>query len=41
MTGIITSNAPGVPTWGIGLAIVIMVSLVIFGGIKIISKVCE
>ena len=31
----------GVPTWGIGLAIVIMVSLVIFGGIKIISKVCE
>lgn len=41
MTGIITSNAPGVPTWGIGLAIVIMVSIVIFGGIKIISKVCE
>ena len=38
---IITSNAPGVPTWGIGLAIVIMVSIVIFGGIKIISKVCE
>ena len=41
MTSIIVSNAPGVPTWGIGLAIVIMVSIVIFGGIKIISKVCE
>ena len=41
MTGIITSNAPGVPTWGIGLALAIMVSIVIFGGIKIISKVCE
>ena len=41
MTGIIVANAPGVPPWGIGLAIVIMVSLVIFGGIKIISKVCE
>ena len=41
MTDIITSNMPGVPPWGIGLAIVIMVSLVIFGGIKFISKVCE
>ena len=41
MTGIITSNFPGIPAWGIGLAIVIMVSIVIFGGIKIISKVCE
>ena len=41
MTDIITANMPGVPSWGIGLAIVIMVSLVIFGGIKFISKVCE
>ena len=41
MTGIITSNFPGIPTWGIGLAIVIMVSIVIFGGVKVISKVCE
>ena len=41
MTGIIMSNFPGIPAWGIGLAIVIMVSIVIFGGIKIISKVCE
>lgn len=41
MTDIIISNAPGVPEWAIGLAIVIMVSLVIFGGIKSISRVCE
>lgn len=41
MTDIIISNAPGIPAWSIGLAIVIMVSLVIFGGIKIISRVCE
>ena len=41
MTGIITSNFPGIPTWAIGLAIVIMVSIVIFGGVKVISRVCE
>ena len=41
MTGIITSSIPGIPTWGIGLAIVIMVSVVIFGGVKVISRVCE
>ena len=41
MTGIILSNAPGIPAWGIGLAIAIMVSAVIFGGVKVISKVCE
>ncbi len=41
MTGIITSNAPGIPEWAIGLAIVILVSIVIFGGVKSISRVCE
>ncbi|WP_302390967.1 alanine/glycine:cation symporter family protein, partial [Eggerthella sinensis] len=41
MTGIVMSNAPGIPAWGIGLAIAIMVSVVIFGGVKVISKVCE
>ena len=41
MTGIITANCPGIPTWAIGLAIVIMVSVVIFGGVKVISQVCE
>ena len=41
MTSVIESNAPGIPVWGIGLAIVIMVSIVIFGGVKVISRVCE
>ncbi len=41
MTGVVTTNMPGVPEWGIGLAIVIMVSVVIFGGVKVISRVCE
>ncbi|MEG0324049.1 MAG: amino acid carrier protein, partial [Raoultibacter sp.] len=41
MTGIITTNIPGVPAWGVGLVIVIMVSVVIFGGVKSISRVCE
>ena len=33
MTEVIATNLPGVPAWGIGLAIVIMVSIVIFGGV--------
>ncbi|MDO4291563.1 MAG: sodium:alanine symporter family protein [Eggerthellaceae bacterium] len=41
MTEVITTNLPGLPTWGIGLGIVIMVSAVIFGGVKVISRVCE
>ncbi|MEF9841152.1 MAG: sodium:alanine symporter family protein [Raoultibacter sp.] len=41
MTDVIESNFPGIPAWGIGLAIVILVSLVIFGGINVISRVCE
>ena len=41
MTEVISTNLPGVPAWGIGLAIVIMVSVVIFGGVKVISNVCE
>ncbi|WP_369809428.1 alanine/glycine:cation symporter family protein [uncultured Adlercreutzia sp.] len=41
MTEVISTNLPGVPAWGIGLAIVIMVSVVIFGGVKVISSVCE
>ncbi|RNL40935.1 alanine/glycine:cation symporter family protein [Paraeggerthella hongkongensis] len=40
MTGIITSNAP-VPAWMVGVAIVILVSVVIFGGVESISRVCE
>lgn len=41
MTGVITANFPGIPEWGIGLAIVILVSIVIFGGVNVISNVCE
>ena len=41
MTDVISTNLPGIPGWSIGLAIVIMVSVVIFGGVKVISKVCE
>ena len=41
MTGIIESNFPGIPTWAIALVITILVSLVIFGGVKTVSNVCE
>ncbi|MGI6045690.1 MAG: alanine/glycine:cation symporter family protein [Eggerthellaceae bacterium] len=41
MTSIISSNLPGIPTWIIGALIVIFVSLVIFGGVKSIARVCE
>lgn len=41
MTGIIGGNLPGVPSWVIGLIISVCVALVIFGGVKSISTVCE
>jgi AGCS family alanine or glycine:cation symporter len=41
MTGIITANFPNIPTWLIGFITVVMVSIVIFGGVKWISRVCE
>ena len=40
MTGIIASSVP-VPTWAIGIGIVVLVSVVIFGGVRTISNVCE
>ncbi len=40
MTSMITTNFPGVPTWLVGVVIVVLVALVIFGGITWISKVC-
>ncbi|WP_080798883.1 alanine/glycine:cation symporter family protein [Arabiibacter massiliensis] len=40
MTGIITANVDVAP-WVIGIAIVVLVSVVIFGGVQSISKVCE
>ena len=41
MTGIIESNFPGIPEWLIALVIAILVSVVIFGGVKTVSVVCE
>ena len=41
MTGIIESNFPGIPEWLIALVIAVLVSLVIFGGVKTVSTVCE
>lgn len=41
MTGIIESNFPGIPEWLIALVISILVSVVIFGGVKTVSVVCE
>ena len=41
MTGIIAANAPGVPVWLIGIVIVVLVAVVIFGGVKTIAAVCE
>ncbi len=46
MTGIITSSIqlPGgveIPSWILGAAIVVLVGIVIFGGVKSISRVCE
>ena len=41
MTGIITSNVTSIPSWLIGAIIVVLVSIVIFGGVESISRVCE
>ncbi len=41
LTDVLVSNIPGIPPWSIGLAVVVLVSVVIFGGVKSISRVCE
>ena len=41
LSSVITTNFPGVPSWAVGLIVVILVSIVIFGGVKSISRVCE
>ena len=41
LSGVIVENVPGVPTWAIGLAVVVLVSIVIFGGVKWLANVCE
>ncbi|MBR3689750.1 MAG: sodium:alanine symporter family protein, partial [Eggerthellaceae bacterium] len=41
ITGIVTSSFPAIPKVAVALVIAIMVSIVIFGGVKTISNVCE
>ncbi len=41
MASVINANFPEVPEWAVGLVIVLLVSLVIFGGISQIAKVCQ
>ena len=41
MTGILTSSGVALEPWIIGIAIVVAVGAVVFGGVKIISQVCE
>jgi AGCS family alanine or glycine:cation symporter len=38
---VITKSFPMVPTWLIGAIIVVIISLVIFGGVRAIARVCE
>lgn len=41
MTGILTSSGIAIEPWIIGLVIAFLVAIVIFGGVQIISNVCE
>ena len=41
ISGIITSSIPAIPAWAVAVVIVVAVALVIFGGVKTISNVCE
>ena len=41
VSDVITENIPGIPDWGIGVALVILVALVMWGGVKGIARVCE
>lgn len=41
LTGIVVSTLPMIPSWAVGLAVVILVSVVIFGGVQVIARVCE
>lgn len=39
--GVVRSNLPGVPAWVVGAVLVVLAGLVIFGGVRTISRVCE
>lgn len=38
---IVSENFPSIPDWGVGAALVIMVTLVMWGGVQGIARVCE
>lgn len=38
---VITTSFPIVPSWAVGAVIVVVISLVIFGGVRAIARVCE
>jgi AGCS family alanine or glycine:cation symporter len=38
---VITTSFPMIPSWAVGAVIVLLISLVIFGGVKAIARVCE
>lgn len=38
---VITTSFPMIPSWAVGAVIVVLISLVIFGGVKAIARVCE
>lgn len=41
LTDVVTTNIPVIPEWLVGLLIVVTVAAVIFGGVKVLSRVCE
>ncbi|MBR5259031.1 MAG: sodium:alanine symporter family protein [Eggerthellaceae bacterium] len=41
ISGIVTSSYPFIPAWAVAVVIVVAVALVIFGGVRTISNVCE
>lgn len=38
---VITTSFPIIPSWAVGAVIVVLISLVIFGGVKAIARVCQ
>lgn len=41
VTGVIVANIPAIPTWAVGLAVSVLIAVVVLGGVKTISRVCE
>ena len=41
ITGVVTTNIPAIPNWAVGLFVVVAMAVVIFGGVRWLSRVCE